>query len=92
MCLAEAFIIQMYLVDDGGGGVSMYVHYTYVYDVYSGMVKQNGFLSNLFRDADRSPVGPDSAAASFVSMQGYVAMFSCKRNDGRLSPIPKWAI
>ena len=91
------------------------------------MAKQDGFLSNSFRDADQSPVhqklgmfgclqalnrtfGLDSAAGCcsylriqlvsksyiiisglVVVMQGRVAVFSFKPNDGLLRPIPKWA-
>ena len=91
------------------------------------MAKQDGFLSNSFRDADQSPVhrklgmfgclqalnrtfGLDSAAGCcsylriqlvsksyiiisglVVVMQGRVAVFSFKLNDGLLWPIPKWA-
>jgi hypothetical protein len=91
------------------------------------MAKQDGFLSNSFRDADQSLVhrklgmfgclqalnrtfGLDSAAGCcsylriqlvsksyiiisglVVVMQGRVAVFSFKLNDGLLWPIPKWA-
>ena len=99
----------------------------YVIYIYTSMAKQDGFLSNSFRDADQSPVhqklgmfgclqalnrtfGLDSAAGCcsylriqlvsksyiiisglVVVMQGRVAVFSFKPNDGLLRPIPKWA-